>query len=80
MTAYWSDIGKSLDLGCATFVFIIGHLDVQLCSSRLDGIYIYISLKSVYLTVVHLTPSGQAACEVNISGHAEISRVDDFIC
>ena len=51
-----------LDLGCALLVLCVGHFDVQLSSSRLDGV-----------------PPCESRREMNVSGHTEISRVDDFV-
>ena len=58
----WPNVSKSLDLEGALLVVVVGHLDVELLSTRLDGV-----------------PAGQTRGEVDVSRHAKVFGVDDFV-
>jgi len=57
-----TDIGQSLDLGSALLALSVSELDLELLSTRLNGV-----------------PTGQTGSEVHVTGHAEVSRVDDLV-
>jgi len=57
-----TNVSQGLDLGGALLALSVSQIDVELLSTRLDGV-----------------PAGQTRGEVDVAGHAEVGRVDDFV-
>lgn len=57
------DVCELLDLGGSVLDLLVGHVEVELFHSRLDGV-----------------PSCQSMTDRDVSGHAEIRRVEDLVC